>query len=310
MNKIKIVGALVFIIALILALISVDIANKNRLNIDALTIFSKQKESIQEVSKSVFYSYRNGLSGSLNIKELESSGVALVLFGGEDSDYKNITIKIQTLWKNFYADVKKFKIQQRVTTGYNSIITAKLVNRIYHTNVLLINHFNQIIELRKSEANEQIERYKKLQNILFFILIGLLFYLFTQLHFVIEFIHKFSKTSKNIIKNSTIKGVESIDVKATTHELNEATNSYNYMVQKMNNSIIASGQSMDNSIKSLEEVAENIENFMELLAVMNPKESDEFFKKEDAVIDALDTLMRLRRRLKDLKIELDNLAHS
>ena len=300
MNKIKIVGALVFVISLLLAFISIDIANKNRLNIDALTIFSKQKELIQESSKAVFYSYKNG--GNISIKELKND--TPLLFG--DSNYLNI--KIQKLWKSFYNDVKKFRIQQRVATGYNSVITAKLVNRIYHKNVLLINAFNQIIEVKKGETTQEIEAYKKLQNFLFFILIILLFYLFTQLHLIIAFIQKFSKTSKNIIKKSTIKGVESIDIKTSSSELKEATNNYNYMVEKMNLSIIDSTQSMDSSIKSLEEVAQNIENFMELLSTMNPKESDEFFKKEDTVIDSLETLMRLRKRLKDLQIELTMLT--
>jgi len=296
MNKIKIVGALVFVISLLLAFISIDIANKNRLNIDALTIFSKEKELIQESSKAVFYSYKNG--GNIAIKELKND--TFLLF--EDN------IKIQNLWKSFYNDVKKFKTQQRVATGYNSVITAKLVNRIYHKNVLLINAFNQIIEVKKGETTQEIEAYKKLQNFLFFILIILLFYLFTQLHLIIAFIQKFSKTSKNIIKKSTIKGVESIDIKTSSSELKEATNNYNYMVEKMNLSIIDSTQSMDSSIKSLEEVAQNIENFMELLSTMNPKESDEFFKKEDTVIDSLETLMRLRKRLKDLQIELTMLT--
>ena len=308
MNKIKIVGALVFIISFILALVSVDIANKNRLNIDTLTIVSKQKELIQESSKAVFYSYRNGVNLSITFKELKNDSFSLVLFGAKTSNSKNINIKIQDLWKSFYSDVEKFRIQQRVATGYNSVITAKLVNNIYHKNVLLINAFNQVIELKKIETSQQIESYKKLQNILFFILLALLFYLFTQLHFVIEFIQKFSKTSKEIIENSTIQGVESINIKTTSSELKEVTTNYNYMIEKMNLSIIESSQNMDNSIKSLENVAQNIENFMELLSTMQERESDEFFQREDAVIDSLETLMRLRKRLKDLKIELDKLT--
>jgi len=308
MNKIKIVGALVFVISLLLAFISVDIANKNSLNIDALTIFSKQKELIQESSKAVFYSYKNGSNLSATPTELNNDSLTLILFGAKTSNSKNINIKIQNLWKSFYSDVKKFRTQQMVATGYNSVITAKLVNSIYHKNVLLINAFNQIIEVKKVETSQQIETYKKLQNFLFFILIILLFYLFTQLHLIIAFIQKFSKTSKNIIKKSTIQGVESIDIRTTSSELKEVTNNYNYMVEKMNLSILDSTKSMDNSIKSLEEVAQNIENFMELLSTMNPEESDDFFKREDTVIDSLETLMRLRKRLKDLQIELTMLT--
>jgi hypothetical protein len=292
MNRIKIAGALVFGLSLLLALISINIANINRTNRTMLSSFSDQKEQIQEISKSIFYSYKKGERGST------------IVYKAFDSQ----NIKIKNLWKSFHADVKKFRIQQQVATGYNSIITAKLVNSIYHKSVLLINEFNRVVELKKSEAHREIEFYKKLQTFLFFSLIILLFYLFTQLHFVIAFIQKFSNTSKKIIKSSTIQGVEPITIKSNTHELKEMTYSYNYMVKKMNLSIIDSSNSMTQSIKSLEEVAQNIENFMELLSTMNPKESDDFFKKEDAVIDSLDTLMSLRKRLKDLKIELDKLT--
>jgi len=297
MNKIKIVGVLVFILSLILALISMDIADKNRENIANLSFFSEQKSLIQEVSKTIFYSYKNGINASKD----------LLLFDINVSNSKIITPKIKSLWRNFYIDVKKFKKQQRVITTYNSIITAKLVNSIYHKNVLLTNAFNRLILAKKTEITQQIEAYKKLQNRLFFILIILLFYLFTQLHLVVNFIDKFSKISKNILKKSTIQGVELIEIKTTTQELQEVTNNYNQMVQKMNSSIGNASQSMDKSIKSLEEVAQNIENFMELLSTMNPDASDDFFKKEDAVIDSLDTLMHLRKKLKSLKLELEKL---
>ena len=294
MNKIKIVGALVFILSSILAFISVSIANKNRADITTLSSLSQQKELVQEVSKSIFYSYRNGITDFATFKKLEKDNF--------------ISSNIEELWRDFSLDVQKFRRQQQVATGYNSIITAKLVNNIYHKNVLLIKEFNSVIELKKLEMNSKIEASKLLQKSLFFLLIVLLFYLFTQLHFVLDFIERFSTVSEKIRENSTIQGVESINVKTTTQELKEATDSYNYMVEKMNLSILESSQSMDKSIKSLEEVAQNIENFMELLSTMNPQESDAFFKKEDAVIDSLEILMSLRKRLKHLKIELEKLS--
>jgi len=294
MNKIKIVGALVFILSSILAFISVSIANKNRADITTLSSLSQQKELVQEVSKSIFYSYRNGITDFTTFKKLEKDNF--------------ISSNIEELWRDFSLDVQKFRRQQQVATGYNSIITAKLVNNIYHKNVLLIKEFNSVIELKKLEMNSKIEASKLLQKSLFFLLIVLLFYLFTQLHFVLDFIERFSTVSEKIRENSTIQGVESINVKTTTQELKEATDSYNYMVEKMNLSILESSQSMDKSIKSLEEVAQNIENFMELLSTMNPQESDAFFKKEDAVIDSLEILMSLRKRLKHLKIELEKLS--
>jgi hypothetical protein len=297
MSKIKLVGALTFILSLILAFISLNIANKNRKNIIIFSSLTKQKASIEEISKSIFYSYRNGVPTPQYLdKTIEGITV------GESE-----IILIKNLWHHFYDDVKNFRIQQKIATGYNPIITAKLVNRIYHNNVLLVAELEKLIEAKQFNTQQEIESNKSLQNTLFFLLISLLFYLFTQLHLVLKFIHKFSKTSKKIIKNSTIQGVEPINIKANIPQLKEATEGYNQMVKKMNLSIKNSSNSMTQSIKSLEEVAQNIEIFMEFLSTMQDKKSDELFEKEDAVIDSLEMLMRLRKKLKDLKIELDKL---
>jgi len=61
------------------------------------------------------------------------------------------------------------------------------------------------------------------------------------------------------------------------------------------------------SSKSLEEVERNIENFIELLATMEDKPSDEVFKKEDVVIESLEKLSSLNKTLKQLRVELKEL---
>jgi len=118
-------------------------------------------------------------------------------------------------------------------------------------------------------------------------------------------------TRKNIIENSTIQGLKPMNIKEIEQEeLKEATKNYNHLVEKINSSIAYSSQSMQQTTKSLEKVAKNIEDFMELLSTMQENETDELFKKEDAVIDSLEELMRLRKKLKNLQIELDKLTMS
>jgi methyl-accepting chemotaxis protein len=292
MNKIKIVALVILIISLLLAFISIDIAHKNRTDIGKLNSYAGQKTLIEEISKAIFYSYKNGKLEPKVIKDLKKI---------------NSTSFNQKEFNDFIHDVEMFIKQQRVTTTYNSIITAKLVNHIYHKNVLLIRALNRQIQTQQRQIHTEINYYKKLQSGLFFILIILLFYLFTQLHFLIDFIQEFSKTSKKIINNKSIKGISPIRVNRSSSAINEATKSYNHMVEKMNLSIDKSIQNMEKSIQSLEEVALNIEIFLELLSTMNPKESDDFFKKEDAVIDSLDTLIHLQKRVKNLKEELKKL---
>ena len=303
MKKIKIVGALVLLLTVILVLLFRFISSESRDKNYRLTVINEQKAFTQEISKSIFYSYRNGNN---HLKILDKTIKSYLDNAKIKKSNFNQNPQILMLWNIFYADVQKFRNQQKVTTGYNAVITAKLVNRIYHNNVLLINEFNKLIE-----QNEQrdIESYKEIQYILFSILIILLVYLFTQIHLVIEFIQKFRKTSKNIIENSTIQGLKPIE-ELKQEELMDATKNYNHLVEKINSSIEYSTQSMNQTTKSLEDVARNIEDFMELLSIMQEDETDNLFEKEDAVIDSLEELMRLRKKLRNLQMDLKSLIPS
>jgi methyl-accepting chemotaxis protein len=306
MNRIKVVGGLVFALLIILAILSISIVKQNRENSNSLSFIHEQKAFTQEISKSIFYIYKNGDNSPETLDKTIKKYIENVKINESEFSQNEI---IATLWNIFYADVQKFRNQQKISTGYNSVITAKLVNRIYHNNVLLVNEFDKFIEMKQVEYHENMEGYKKLQYLLFFTLIGLFIYLFTKIRVIIGFIQKFSKTSKNIIENSTIQGLKPME-EIEQEELKEATKNYNHLVEKINSSINYSSQSMGQTTESLEKVAENIEDFMELLSTMQEDESEALFEKEDAVIDSLEGLMRLRKKLKHLQRDLDSLISS
>jgi len=303
MNRIKVVGSLVFSLSIILAFLSTSIAKENRKNSNSLSFIHEQKAFIQEISKSIFYIYKNGNNSPQTLDKVIKKYIENVKINEAEFTQSRI---IATLWNIFYIDVQKFRKQEQITTGYNSVITAKLVNRIYHNNVLLVNEFDRLIEMKENEYHGRIEGHKQIEYILFFILIGLLIYLFTQVRVVIDFIQKFSKTSKNIIENSTIQGLKPME-EIEQKELKEAIANYNYLVEKINSSIDYSSESMEQTTTSLEEVAKNIEDFMELLSTMQDEASEALFEKEDAVIDSLESLMCLRKKLKNLQSDLESL---
>jgi len=302
MKRIKIVGIFVFIISIILALFSNYISKENRISLGDLSILTEQKSFTQEISKSIFYSYKNNQDIS---KMLDRTTAKFI---EKNSARLSNDPKILERWNKFYADVTKFRKVEEVKTAYSSIVTEKLVNRIYHNNVMLVNELNILIEKKKNVASHNIEIYKKIQYFLFFILITLLIYLFSQVRLIIEFIHKFTKTSKNIIENSTIQGLKPIILEQDDQTLQVATENYNHLVEKIDNSISYTTQSMEQTRKSLEEVAKNIEDFMVLLSTMQEDESGALFDKEDAVIDSLETIMQLRKKLKHLQKDLDKLT--
>ena len=302
MNRIKIVGILVFCLSVVLALLSNHISKENRANLSDLTTLNEQKAFTQEISKSIFYSYRN----NQDISEMLDKTTAK--FIANNSSRLSTDPQILERWNKFYADVTKFRKTEEVKTAYSTIVTEKLVNRIYHNNVMLVNELDKLIERKKHASTHNIETYKKVQYLLFFILILLLIYLFTQVRLIIEFIQKFTKTSKKIIENSTIQGLKPIVVEEVNRELKEATKNYNHLVEKIDSSITYTTQAMEQTNKSLEEVAKNIEDFMELLSSMHEDESDRLFEKEDAVIDSLETIMSLRKKLKYLQKDLEKLT--
>lgn len=296
MNKIKIVGGLVFGLIIVLAFLSNHITTQNRLNSDSLNRINKQKALAQEITQSILYGYKNRDSSS---NQMQKNIESFLTNRNSKSDNQ--------YWNRFYKEIENFQKQQRVTMVYGSIVTEKNVNSIYNINMELIVEFNRLLETQQLNYHTDIAIYKKIQYILFFILVSLLIYLFTQIREIISFIQKFSKTSKNIIENSTIQGLEPMK-EIEQIELNGATKNYNHIVEKINNSIEHSTLSMEYTTKSLEEVEQNIEEFIKLLSAMQNSESDELFKREDAVIDSLETLMRLKETLVDLKMDLDGLV--
>jgi len=302
MNKIKVVGGLIFILSVALAILSNSIGKQNRANIISLERITYQKAFTQEIAKSIFYLYQNRDSSSKTIDNSISKFL--------DRD-KNILVydkKITKLWNRFYAKVAQFRKQQTLLTPYSSIVSDRVVNDIYNINIELIVAFDRLIETKESAYHKSIEKSKKIQRVLFISLIILLIYLFTQVREVIKFIHKFSKTSNTIIQNSTIKGVEPIEIKPKELKLKEITKNYNHLVKQINSSIEHSSKSINITTKSLEEVERNIENFMELLATMEDKLSDEVFKKEDVIIESLEKLSSLNEIIKQLRVELNGLV--
>ena len=112
-----------------------------------------------------------------------------------------------------------------------------------------------------------------------------------------------------MIQNSTVLGVNPIDIKSNNLEIIKATDDFNFLLNKINQSIEYSTLSMDNSLNSLEKIEDNIEEFLELIILMS-KEKDidaQITKKEDIVIESLEELMHLKAKLKNLKNNLNNL---
>jgi len=315
MNKIKIVGIIVVLLSITLAMLSSYISNENKVNSNLLETINKQKAFTQEISKNIFYIYKNKNTSTKQLEESIRSFLANMnnrdntLNEIESKDIKKQSKRIVVLWNKFYLDVQKFRTQYKISSPYSSILLEKTVNNIYNINLSLIVEFNKLILIHQGYFHNILHNYRILQYSLFLIMSILLIYLFTQIKVIIAFIQKFSKTSKELIENSSISKLTPLEPEKGNEDVQIATDNFNFLVKKINNSIEYSHSSIAHTSKSLEQIEDNIEEFLTLLNTMDEnKEIDvEMTKKEDAVIQSLDELMNITAALDNLQSDLENL---
>ena len=309
MKKIKIVGALIFILSIILAVLFSYTSKKSLIHNNLTNTINEQKDFTQEISKNIFYIYKNKDSST---KTLDNSVKHFL----ENMSNKDQTLqrskKIIKLWNDFYLHVQHFRDQNKNISPYSNIILQKSVKDIYNTNLKLVVEFDKLIKTEQINFDKKQNIFKFIQYTLFFVLVLLLLYLFTQLKSVITFIQTFLLTSKSIITNSTIKDLKPIEIKDDGSDISQASDNFNTLVKKINDSIEYSSNSIEHSCKSIEIVEQHVEEMVNLIYAMNKNPRDkELRKKEDAIIQSLEELSSTAQGLKNLKDDLDNLiSHS
>jgi methyl-accepting chemotaxis protein len=318
MTKIKIVGALVFSISILLTILFNYVSQKNKISNDILKTINQEKALTQEISKNIFYIYKKNdtsdfqlnnaiqsFFNDINNKENELNNINSLAI-------KNQNSKILILWNKFYLKVEKFRNLYKISTPYSTILLEKLVNDIYKINLELIMEFDKLLNLHQEELQNELNRYKNIEYALFFFLVILLIYLFTQIKQIFIFIQKFSLISKKIINNPSIKNLEPIkdDEIASNKSLSDATNNFNLLIQQLNNSVNHSADSIERSCESLEVVEKNIEDVIEFIYAMEDEEllDKNLTKKEDIIIQSLEELTTSMQNLKKLKIDLNDLV--
>jgi len=315
MNKIKIVGALIFIMSISLAILSNTISQSNKTNSDILDTINNQKAFTQEISKNIFYIYKNKNASTSQLNDSIKSFIKNMAL--KNKKFENISStkienqikKITLLWNDFYLKVQDFRGLNKVTTTYSNIILEKIVKDIYNINLKLVVEFDKLIAMNQEHFEDTLKSKKTLQYTLYTTLLILLIYLFSQLKTIMSFIQKFSKTSKSIITNSSIKELKPIEIDKNSEDVLEATNNFNFLVEKIDNSIEDATKSIEHSYKSIEFVEKNIEDLLELFYEMQEDKTPdkEMTKKEDILIQLLEELTTSAKKLQELKTDFNNL---
>ena len=314
MNKIKILSVLIFVLSLTLAYYSKYVSEVNDININFLRTINKQKTFTQEISKNIFYIYNNRDLPTEQLDKLIS--VFIKNINHRDAILKNITnqnIKEQTTkilksWNNFYLLVQKFLDLNKIDNAYTNIILEKLMNNIYKVNRDFVVEFDKLIAMHKAYFDEVKQREKIIQITLYILLLALLIYFFTQLKELLIFIQKFLDTSKKILQKSTVHGIEPIQTETKSKDITHALHDFNFFIEKINRSIDYSVLSIDKSVKSLEYIEKDIEDLLELITTMDENRSfdKKLLQKEDILIESLDELNTIVKKMQQLQINLSN----
>jgi hypothetical protein len=308
MAKIKILGLIILVLISALVYLFEYTIHQNSLNSNLERIINEQKSYTQEISKDVFYIYTNNSTSTKNIdKNIKMFLQKLkrkdeILAPVNSVEVRKQTEVIVKKWNKFYKQVTDFKKLNNVTSIYSSIILEKIVKDIYLTNLDLVVEFALLQKIHKNQSIEKLNKYQFLEYFFSILLAFLLLYMFTQVKELISFIQKFSLLSKKIISNSSIRGLKTIESKKSSADIQEVTNNYNKLVQKIDNSINLATSSIEKSYTALDIVESDIEDFLELIDEMNNNGTGkELAKKEDVLIHSLEELSRSAQNLKNLK---------
>jgi hypothetical protein len=313
MKNIKIIGFLIIFLLIVLALFSKYIAMQNSANINLLKTINEQKAFTQEISKNIFYIYKNK---SASTKELDKIIKAFIenmnnsnnsLEKVESPEIKEQTEHIVLLWNEFYFLVQNFRDKSKLGNPYSNLILEKIVNNIYKKNLILVMEFNKLITIHKEYFDNVKERNRTIQVLLFTILLTLLIYLFTQLQDLLLFMQKFLQTSKKIVQRSTVRGIKPIELISKSETVSKASDDFNFLIQKIDDAVSLSVASLQNSTESLEQIEKNIEDLLELIDTMDEQNNldKELIKKENIMIEALEEVSNSIQKLQIIEKHLE-----
>lgn len=301
MKRIKVIGFFILLISVTLILLAGFISSKEQKYTDELNLINTQKSYTQEIAKSLFYTHRY----KKELPEIIDKHTYGFMKNLHNTNKRHNAI--EKLSQDFFMLVNQFKYVYEGNIPYNIIILDKLVNNIYQKNMELVVAFTQYANKTQVTFDHMIHRYRVVQYVLFVLLILLLIYLFTQMDELMRFIQKFTKTSDRIIKRSSIRGLEPIDLDSDNNDLDKAATNFNTLVQNIDASIKIATDSTSHTIETLEAVENNIELLVSLLHEMQSQEKENLYKKEDTIIESLETLMALTEYLRNLKDDLKKL---
>ena len=287
-------------------------------NFRLLKTINEEKSYVQNISKQIFYLYKNRQRDLSSIEEHKARFLANLkhkeeILGSIDSKEIHAQAeKIIAEWKRFLGYVNRFEKLIVLDNSYAKLTLPKLINEIYKSGMEIEREFDHIIDIHKRHFDTFKEVHKTIQTLLYIILFGLLIYLTTQIKDVISFVQTFLKTSNKIRKNASIKEIEPISYDGGLEDVSLATKDFNAVVANIYDSIGYSAKTIEQSVESFRQIESHIEVLLHLIETVEERNDidKELIKKESVFIEALEELENARQKLELLKENMKKIKNN
>ena len=321
-TKIKIIGALIVTLTFGIISSTIYLNQKNKKDALVINIAGKQRMLSQKISKNIFYFCKNKnrrdfteLNGAVN----EFLGNLNILINGDKSkgitkaptqEIKQQLLKVEQLWNSFNKDINEFKkiLTDDLDMDYEKSL-IKVSNIIYKSNIILLNEADKTVSMYTKYSEQKTQYLQNFQYVAMLLMFVLALNALKQLKIIERHANEFLENSKKIIESQTEnKPIEYIEIQAES-EIEEATDTLNCFINKINSAMDYSTQAVEKSQKASEKLEEITDEFDKIIGDIQDSTniSSQLTKSEDIAIQSTEDLLHTTKKLENLKKELDKL---
>lgn len=317
-TKIKILGALMVLLMLAVISVTVHLNDKNEKDALIVNIVGKERMLTQKMSKSIFYNFT---SEHKNFNEVDDASAEFVknLYALKNGDpARKITqaptelINLQLdnvidLWGSFKTDIENFKKFAKSNDEQSVKKTKNAFDSIHSKNNTLLFEVDKLVTLYTAHYEYKTTQIKTFQYLAGFTLFILMTYALFVLRNIEQHANEFFEKSKELVQTSFDSPIQPIQIKAE-HEINEATDTINCFIDKLNSAVSYSQDALKfskNASLKLEEITDEFEDIIKEITDKEIKRA--LNKSEDIAIESTEDLLNSSKKLEGLKNQLDTL---
>lgn len=314
-QKIKILGALLFISIFFVIGITIYLNQKNIKDATIVNIAGKQRMLTQRITKNIFYLYQTKTN---NFTEIDNAidefkfglatlrdGNSLLKISEAPTEKLNHQIsKVMVLWTTFEKNTMDFKkaLLSNDIEKLNSIIKYT-----YQANNKLLDEVDKIVTLYTEYIEEKTAFIKNFQYLAFSFLFIFALYSLVQLRQIEKHANDFLEKYKKI-SDLDINELKPIEIESEK-EFVEMADNINCFINKVNSAMNYSQVALEQSklaSDKLQDLTDEFENIIDDLET-NSEILKGIDRSEDIAIESSDSLIKTTNKLNDLKKQLDTI---